>query len=292
MKKLVFILLALCALGANAQLLWKVSGNGAKDTSWLFGTHHVAPPTLIDDIKPMRQAIINADAMYGEVDMASDPMALQQTMMKYAMAPTDSTLSAVLTTAQMDSLNTVLGKYTGGQLSGTMLEMMKPSVVSTQLAMLVNMTAFPDFNPTEQLDTKIQQIAAENGKTPAGLETAEQQFELLMGYPIKEQAADLMQTVAHESEDVEMAQKLAAAYLSQDLDAISALVFDPEEMNEKDAERLIYNRNNNWLKELQKILPQESAFIAVGVGHLVGERGLIEGLRRLGYTVEPATTRK
>lgn len=292
MKKLVFILLALCALGANAQLLWKVSGNGAKDTSWLFGTHHVAPASLIDDIKPMRQAIINADAMYGEVDMASDPMALQQTMMKYAMAPADSTLSAVLTTVQMDSLNTVLGKYTGGQLSGTMLEMMKPSVVSTQLAMLVNMTAFPDFNPTEQLDTKIQQIAAENGKTPAGLETAEQQFELLMGYPIKEQAADLMQTVAHESEAVEMAQKLAAAYLSQDLDAISALVFDPEEMNEKDAERLIYNRNNNWLKELQEILPQESAFIAVGVGHLVGERGLIEGLRRLGYTVEPATPRK
>ncbi len=32
---------------------------------------------------------------------------------------------------------------------------------------------------------------------------------------------------------------------------------------------------------------QGSSFIAVGALHLPGEKGVVEGLRRLGYTIEP-----
>ena len=44
MKKLLGILLFISiALSANAQLLWKVSGNGLNQPSYIIGTHHLAP---------------------------------------------------------------------------------------------------------------------------------------------------------------------------------------------------------------------------------------------------------
>lgn len=68
MKKLLCIVaLAAAALSAPAQLLWKVSGGNAKDTSYLFGTHHVAPVTLLDSIK----VICTVDAVVGEIDRKS-----------------------------------------------------------------------------------------------------------------------------------------------------------------------------------------------------------------------------
>ena len=44
----------------------------------------------------------------------------------------------------------------------------------------------------------------------------------------------------------------------------------------------------DWVKKIIKSkLPEESMFIAVGAGHLVGDHGLIQQLRQAGYTVSP-----
>ena len=45
MKKFVMTLTAVLAvtLSAQAQLLWKISGNGIEKPSYIVGTHHVAP---------------------------------------------------------------------------------------------------------------------------------------------------------------------------------------------------------------------------------------------------------
>jgi uncharacterized protein YbaP (TraB family) len=49
----------------------------------------------------------------------------------------------------------------------------------------------------------------------------------------------------------------------------------------------LYNRNANWVKQLEELMPESSLVVAVGAGHLVGQKGLINMLRKLGYTVEP-----
>jgi hypothetical protein len=49
---------------------------------------------------------------------------------------------------------------------------------------------------------------------------------------------------------------------------------------------LLNNRNKNWVKKLDSIMKTESVFVAVGTGHLVGEKGLINLLRKQGYKVE------
>lgn len=294
MKKTALIITTLIMgiSSANAQLLWRVSGNNAKGDSYLFGTHHLAPASVMDSIKGFTPALASVEEMYGEVEMPENPQSpeMVQLTMKYASAPADSTLTKVLTAAQLDSLNTLLASYTGGMLNAKQLDAFKPSMVSTQLAMLQSAKNFPDFNPMQQLDTQIQQRAAAANLPVKGLETMEEQFDILMNAPIMDQVDDLMEAVRNDSKSGEKAKKLADAYMTENLDAISEVLFKDEDMDPDDPmfKRLFDNRNASWVKKLTTdILPSSKVFVAVGVGHLVGDKGLIKVLQEAGYTVTP-----
>ncbi len=290
MKKVLFAMALLLTAGAaNSQLLWKISGKDAKGDSYLFGTHHVAPVSLIDTTPGLKDAMAGVDAVYGEIDMSemTSPSA-QQVIMSAAMAPADSTVTKLLTAEQIDSVNAVLGKYTNGMLKLDQLAMFKPRMIDTQLGMLQTMVAFPEFNGQEQLDNTIQLKCRELGKNIKGFETLEQQMNLLMSGSMTEQASDLMESVRKDSEAAEKARKLANAYMSADINTIETMFLDPDlGMDEKSRKMLIDDRNADWLKQLSSILPSESVFIAVGAGHLIGDTGLIKELQKAGYTVTP-----
>jgi uncharacterized protein YbaP (TraB family) len=49
----------------------------------------------------------------------------------------------------------------------------------------------------------------------------------------------------------------------------------------------LYNRNRNWVAKLKELLPEKTLLIAVGAGHLPGDQGVINLLRKAGYTVTP-----
>lgn len=290
MKKVLFAMALLLTAGAaNSQLLWKISGKDAKGDSYLFGTHHIAPVSLIDTTPGLKDAMAGVDAVYGEIDMSemTSPSA-QQVIMSAAMAPADSTVTKLLTAEQIDSVNAVLGKYTNGMLKLDQLAMFKPRMIDTQLGMLQTMVAFPEFNGQEQLDNTIQLKCRELGKNIKGFETLEQQMNLLMSGSMTEQASDLMESVRKDSEAAEKARKLANAYMSADINTIENMFLDPDlGMDEKSRKMLIDDRNADWLKQLSSILPSESVFIAVGAGHLIGDTGLIKELQKAGYTVTP-----
>ena len=106
MKKLLLSILV-ASIGtfvSNAQLLWEVTGNGLSKPSYLFGTHHIAPVSVMDSVPGFASALASADKVYGEMVMseAQTPKS-QQVMLTYAMAPQDSTLTSVLSAAQLDS---------------------------------------------------------------------------------------------------------------------------------------------------------------------------------------------
>lgn len=288
MKRLVLAILSilLCILMLRADLLWRVEGPGIKSTSYIFGTHHVAPVALLDSVDGFDEALASVDAVYGELDMARMMTpAAQQQMMGAAMAPQDSLLTMVLTPAQVDSLDVILKKYLGPMVSAQAFAAMKPAMVQTVLTMTMNQKFFPGFNAAEQLDAMIQQRARQTGKTVGGLETLDDQCVALFGAPITRQAKDLMEVVADDDKASESAHRLADAYLSGDLDAMFAMI--NEEMDEETALRMIYNRNDNWVGIIAGRMASTPTMYVVGAGHLPGQRGLIEQLRAKGFTVTP-----
>lgn len=290
MKKLLILAAVIAtAFSAQAQRLWKVSGHDAKGATYIMGTHHVAPADMLERTPGFDAALSEAEIVYGELLMSemSDPT-IQERIVTMATAPADSSLSRLLTPAQIDSLDAVLARYTGGMVTSAQIDRLKPVMVNTQLAVMQSMLAFPGFDPAQQIDGLIQGRALQAGKPVRGFETALGQMELLLSEPLTVQAADLMNSVANDSRAASDARRMAKAYEEGDLKAMEAIMNDPATgFTTESAERLIHKRNRAWIETLRKEMPRQPMLVAVGMGHLIGETGLIEALRSAGYTVEP-----
>ncbi|MDE6316585.1 MAG: TraB/GumN family protein, partial [Muribaculaceae bacterium] len=81
--------------------------------------------------------------------------------------------------------------------------------------------------------------------------------------------------------------KLNRAYLDRNLDSIAEIFFDPAQMTADEMKRLVTDRNMAWAGKLDTLMHERPVMVAVGCGHLPGDKGLIALLRRMGYTVEP-----
>ena len=291
MKKIISLaIFAVMAFAStvSAQILWKVERPGNDHVTYILGTHHFAPLTVLDSLSALPDALKNCDRLYGELDMAAMASPESMMMMQQALiAPTDSTLDKVLSPAQLDSVKAALNPLTGGQIPMEMLYPMKPAALSTQIAAMMAMQLFPDLNPMEGLDMTMQERAKALGKPVGGLETMEFQMNALYGTPIADQAESLMKTIGDMDGEKRRAVSLANSYLAHDLDSILKLMME-EDGDAEDYERLIFSRNDNWVKILTEEMPEASLMVVVGAGHLPGERGVLEQLRKAGYTVTPA----
>ena len=87
MKKTFFTMAVMLfmAAGMQAQLLWKISGNGLERPSYVIGTYHLASVSFIDEIAGVKEALTETDQVYGELNMDvlanADSLALMQQAM-------------------------------------------------------------------------------------------------------------------------------------------------------------------------------------------------------------------
>ena len=291
MKKTLALVMLLCiALGAQAQLLWKISGNGLNKPSYIFGTHHVAPLSMKDSIAGITEAMDGTSQVYGELvmeDMMKPEMMMK--MQQAMMLPADTTLKSLFTKAQYDSIASVVKEHIGMELA--MFDKLKPAALNTQLAVVLSAKAVKGFNPQEQLDTWFQTQAKQAGKKIGGLETMESQIDVLYNsQSLKRQAQQLYCSATHIDYGIDMTRRLAEAYLNQDLDKL--LDITEEKMGNacdstpEEEETLIFGRNADWVKRMPDIMAQSPTLFVVGAGHLPGERGVLKLLEKQGYAVE------
>lgn len=291
MKRLSLILaVVLLAVAAQAQLLWKVTGNGLGRPSYIFGTHHMAPSTMIDQIKGIDQAISGCDIVVGEVekDSLTSPE-VQARMAQDMIAPPDSTLDKLLNSQEYAIVEKVFNKYFGTM--GVKLSQMKnfkPSAISTQMQSMQAIKYFPNFDASNLIDIAVQTRANDAGRPSAGLETVQEQIDLLFNGPLREQAEGLVEACKQDEFFQAQSVALADAYMSQDLDKIYQVMTDATMgSSEESMEAFIYNRNRAWAAKLKKMMPERACLVCVGAGHLPGVQGLLQLLRNEGYTVEP-----
>lgn len=277
------------SIDVSPQLLWKISGNGLSRPSYLFGTHHVAPASILDSIKGLETALNSCEVIYGEVKKSemTDVDMQQKTMMR-AMAPSDSTLDKVLSDEEYAFVDSVVRRYTHGAVELRSMSMMKPAMVNTYITIMQACAVFPDYDPDQQIDMLLQSRAEMRGLTCEGFESIDFQLELMFGDPISMQVDDLLEVLRRDDKMAEYAHRLANAYMSQNIDEMWRL-FTDEEMGLDDVEmdKMIYSRNVVWVDKLQRIMPRKSVFVCVGAGHLIGDKGVPALLRKSGYVVVP-----
>lgn len=292
MKRLSLIIAVMAvALACQAQLLWKVSGNGLGRPSYIFGTHHMAPASMIDQIAGMNAAIDGCDIVVGEIE--KDSLMSQESQMKMAgfmIAPVDSTLDKLYTPDEYAEVEKVFNKYFGAMgVKLAQMKSLKPNAISTQLQAMQAIKYFPNFDANNLIDMAVQERANEAGRPSLGLETLKEQIDLLFNAPMTEQAKSLLEACRQDEFFQVQSSALAEAYMHQDLDKLMQVMTDATMGgdSEEAMEALIYSRNRNWAEKLEKMMPERACLVCVGAGHLPGTKGLLQLLRDKGYTVEP-----
>lgn len=291
MKKISALLMLLCiTLGVNAQLLWKISGNGLSQPSYVLGTHHLAPLSIIDSIAGFKQAMSSIGQVYGELVMDEAKNSVNMQKMQLAtILPGDTTLHTLMTEAQYDSAAVKVKQLMGVDLK--MFDKLKPAALTSQIAVILALKTIKGFNPQQQVDGWVQSEALKQGKKVGGLETLDFQIDVLFNsQSLHRQAEQLYATLMHLQASEEATQKITAAYMNQDLELMGKYMMEkignacdylPEE-----EEVLIYGRNANWAKLMPSIMNGNPTLFVVGGGHLPGERGILNLLKKQGYTVE------
>lgn len=290
MKKLgLGLLIAFTSVVALAQekmektLLWQVSGNGLEKPSYLFGTIHmicsedaVLSDSLINIIK-------NSDQVYFEVDM--DNLFEMLGVMKKMKMRDDTTLADLLTKDDYEKVKNYFQEKES-LVPFDVLETYKPMLAASLL-----MEPSSTCKSSEAMEEVIMKEAKADQKKIKGLETMAYQLSIFDTIPYKMQALQLVKYVDDvkkgKDDNAKEYDKLLNAYKDQDLSKLEEITTASDITISSFTDILLYNRNRNWVEKLKDIMADHSVLVAVGAGHLPGEKGLINLLRKAGYTVKP-----
>jgi uncharacterized protein len=259
-------------------LLWEISGNGLAKPSYVYGTFHLLCKKDILVSPSLQTAVANVDEVYMELDM--DDPAIMFGGIKLMNMKDGKKLKDLYTPAEYNKLTAYFKDSM--QIPINMFGSMKPFFLMSML--YPKMT---DCNASSGVEAAVMKVAKTNKKETKGLETMEFQASVFDSIPYSTQASELLKMIDSLPKYKKYMDTLIGIYLSQDLHKIEEQ-FSKDEMGMMDNQSILLDdRNIVWVKKLNKLLPQKSLFIAVGAGHLVGEKGLLQLLAKNGYTIRP-----
>lgn len=289
------LFLAISFIGtANAQLLYRVSGNGLEEPSYIIGTYHLASASFVDDIRGAHEAMAAVEQVYGEVDTGNLDGA-QQLMLEAMMLPEGRRIADLFTEDEMSRINAYVREVMGVDLSNPFvaeqLGRMRPSALAVQLLMLQFMKITPDFDATNLIDEYFQKEARKVGKRVGGFESVEFQMELLYGEKSDEEERDeLLELVDNNAKTFATMQEMTEAYFSFDMKSIRSLTerdLHNGDMTLEEFKELITDRNHRWVEAMPEVMREAPTLFVVGAGHLPGNEGVIALLKEAGYKVKP-----
>lgn len=261
--------------------LWKVSDDDT--TIHVFGTVHVLKPGTIWLDDEFQTIVSGADTIY--LELAPDqqsPQVMQPLVQQLGMLPAGDTLKNYLTDAQYTEISTSL---TALGMPEAALNQFKPWLAG------ITYSAFrfikQGYTPGAGVEATITGLAQARGTTIKGLETAE--FQLAMFDDMSDEQEKLfIEQALDDSVDLpELMDKMTTTWTTGDTEGLDELLNEMEEEAPALAETILFARNRTWVGDIQEILKQPGNYlIAVGAGHLVGDKSVIALLPGAGIKVE------
>jgi uncharacterized protein YbaP (TraB family) len=257
-------------------LLWKITGNGLEKPSYLYGTIHLTCDYVFTD--KLKKAFDETDQLVLEIDI-SNPK-LQLDMMKFIFLEDGKTIQSLLSKEDYETLAAFFEKQTGMDIA--LYNKMKPlaitSVLTSKMASCKTGTAY---------EAEFVKVAKAQKEKVIGLETIADQMKVFDNIPYEDQLKTLveMATEGFEKSQEEFA-KMTKYYNAEDLEGLLKISVD-QGLEADFQENLVDQRNRNWIPLIEKITKEAPAFIGVGALHLPGNQGVINLLRKQGFTVEP-----
>lgn len=249
----------------------------------LFGSIHLLPPGLAWRPAVLDAALAEADDLWFELPMG--PETQQQAArlaMRQGALPPGPGLYERLPADSRQRLERLAAEY---GLPANFLDQLKPWFA--EVLLVTTMLGRQGADIAHGVEVQVNHSAPPGVRREA-LETIEDQLTAFDAVPLEEQLASLIYNLEALEEDPGAFERLLAIWLSADLAALEVEALDPlEDLAPTLYQQLIIQRNEAWLARLQtRLAGSGRTVVVVGAGHLVGEVGLPERLRALGYEVE------
>jgi uncharacterized protein YbaP (TraB family) len=267
-------------------LLWKISGNGIKDTSYLYGTIHLIDKKNFVLTPQLKRSFKKTQALVLEVNIEMD-------------APTKQEMARKMMYPNRQSIKNYVSPSDYNYLHSYLIDTLKISALKTTIYEMMTPFFFESIVTAEQIDNvksyekTLAKMAGKKEKL--FVETIQEQMEIVRGDSLELEIENLMKNIraGKLNADKEM-KEMIKLYVNQDLQELYNYVTtsfielekDPAKRDEMLA-KMLTNRNKKWIPLLTNWMQEKSLFIAVGAGHLAGDEGVINLLKRQGYTVEP-----
>jgi len=260
--------------------LWVVKDDDT--TIYLFGTIHVLKPGLSWFDAAVKDAFDKSDQLMLEMVMPEDQAVLANTTMELAVDKSGKTLSSRLNADELKTYQAALGSL---GLKPAQLDMFEPWFAAATLSMLP--LGKLGYDPEQGAEKLLTRFAKDSGKPILGLETLTEQLSFLDTLPEEAQVNYLNTVVRDIDKAGPMLDKLVMQWSKGDPEALAATMNESMADTPEVTKALLWDRNQRWADQLKARMDKPgTVFVAVGAGHLAGEKSVQDYLKERGLTVE------
>lgn len=269
---------------ASEPAFWKVSKG--ERTVYLMGSMHFGRADFYPLPEAINDAYQDSAVLVVEVDISSiTPDRANKVIYQYGRLPLGQTLAQQLSPQVYKSL----ARYSEeANIPLAALERFQPWFAAVQLI------------EAEIRKTQLQQrfgvdlhFISLGQKPVAELETLEYQLGLFGDLSMSEQEKFLAQTLADMENSQGYLASMADAWQRGDTQQLTQMLINPFEENveTKRLYRKIFTERNDKMTQAvtEYLAGEKDAFFVVGVGHMVGEQGIIAQLKNRGLEVQRVT---
>lgn len=244
-----------------APMLWRIERTGGP-VVWLYGTIHDAGA---DDVPPVVWRRLDAAPRFVSELGAEQPDTRE--LAQLARLPWGEVLDAKLPADDWwELVDAMLGAMTEDELRHA-----RPWFA------LVKLHARMARAPRPSMDDA---LASHAGGMGLPIERLESWRDQLAALDASVAPRDLSAAIHDRKRVACQVARLRAAYRASDLPELTRLLLEPLR-----GDPLIVERNQRWARQIERYLERDGGFVAVGLGHLLGDSGLPAMLERAGYHV-------
>ena len=283
MRRWLLIVGLFSCLSAQAQSpVWTL--RGIHNTVYLAGSVHLLKTGESSLPPAFERAYAAAKTLVMEVDVDQlDSPEAQTLLLEKGMFADGSSLRAAIGEAHYARLATEAARL-GLPIEG--LDPFEPWAVALTLTQLEY--AQLGFDPEEGVEKQLGRRAHRDGKKIEGLETLEEQINILAGLSATDQVSFLDQTVDELKDTERDTREILAAWRSGNAAKLAALMSEEYAKSPSLYRELVTNRNRRWLPQIERLLKGDQDYlVVVGALHLIGDGGLLQLAKAEGFEPRP-----
>jgi uncharacterized protein len=260
-------------------LLWQIETGANVPPSYVFGTMHVRDQRAFKYKELVESKILECDAFAAEINLEEvDHLLMAESM----DLPEDQLLSDILKPKIYAKVDKIFNKLVGVSL--THFPKSQPFLILNILTERLLSTDMP-----LSLDATLHEFAVQNEKIALGIESFEEQIEILSKISIDFQIKSLSWMAKNFKQFRKQLFKMTADYETSDVQKI----FKSAKKSTKGLRKvLLYDRNKIMAQRIATMAKEQSIFVAIGAGHLGGQKGVLRLLKKEGLKTRPILLKK